>query len=127
MRRYGVVFRDVLAREAGQPPWRELLWMYRRLEARGEVRGGRFVSGFQGEQFASPEAVDSLRAVRREAVPGQRIELSATDPLNLVGVLTPDPRIPAVLGNRVEYLDGVPEQQRTEIGDDMPPTRQYAR
>ncbi len=109
LRRYGVVFRDLLGREAGLPPWRELLWVYRRLEARGGVRGGRFVSGAQGEQFALPEAVEALRAVRRDAQPGQRVELSAADPLNLVGILTPDGRVPAVLGHKVSYLDGVPQ------------------
>jgi ATP-dependent helicase Lhr and Lhr-like helicase len=125
LRRYGVVFRDLLAREAGLPPWREILWVYRRLEARGEVRGGRFVSGFQGEQFAVPGAVESLRAVRREAKPGQRVEVAAADPLNLVGILTPDARVPAVLGNRVRYLDGVPDLPRTELGDDLPPARSH--
>jgi len=122
LRRYGVVFRDLLAREAGLPPWREILWVYRRLEARGEVRGGRFVSGFQGEQFAVPGAVESLRAVRREAKPGQRVDVAAADPLNLVGILTPDARVPAVLGNRVTYLDGAPDLPRTEIGEDRPPS-----
>ena len=86
------------------------------------MRGGRFVSGFQGEQFALPEAVEILRAVRREAQPGQRVELSAADPLNLVGILTPDARVPAVLGNRVVYLDGVPGLAADrDIGDDRPP------
>ena len=125
LRRYGVVFRDLLTREAGLPPWREILWVYRRLEARGEVRGGRFVSGFQGEQFAVPGAVESLRAVRREAKPGQRVSIGAADPLNLVGILTPDARVPAVLGNRVSYLDGVPDLPRTEVGDDRPPARSH--
>ena len=125
LRRYGVVFRDLLTREVGLPPWREILWVYRRLEARGEVRGGRFVSGFQGEQFAVPGAVESLRAVRREAKPGQHISIGAADPLNLVGILTPDARVPAVLGNRVNYLDGVPDLPRTELGDDRPPARSH--
>ncbi len=107
LRRYGVVFRDVLGREAGLPPWRELLWTLRRLEARGELRGGRFVSGFQGEQFALPEAVEALRALRRAAPIEAAIRVGAPDPLNLVGVLTPAPRVPAVLGQRVTYLSGV--------------------
>jgi ATP-dependent Lhr-like helicase len=89
------------------------------------VRGGRFVSGFQGEQFALPGAVESLRAVRREAKPGQRVSIGAADPLNLVGILTPDARVPAVLGNRVSYLDGVPDLPRTEVGDDRPPARSH--
>ncbi len=109
LRRYGVVFRDLLARESAPPPWRELLRVYRTLEARGSIRGGRFVAGFTGEQFALPEAVDALRAVRRSPREGaERIEIAAADPLNLVGVLTPGARVPAVLGNRVAFVDGVP-------------------
>jgi ATP-dependent helicase Lhr and Lhr-like helicase len=109
LRRYGVVFRDLLARESAPPPWRELLRVYRALEARGAIRGGRFVSGFTGEQFALPEAVDALRAVRRAAREGaERVEVSAADPLNLVGILTPGARVPALLGNRVRLVDGVP-------------------
>ena len=111
IRRYGVVFRDLLARESSCPPWRELASVYRRLEARGELRGGRFVSGFSGEQFALPGAVETLRAVRRAARIGvEQLSLSAADPLNLVGVLTPGPRVPAVLQNRVVFVDGVPQQ-----------------
>jgi ATP-dependent Lhr-like helicase len=110
LRRYGVVFRDVLARETRCPPWRELLRIYRRLEARGELRGGRFVQGFAGEQFALPEAIDALRSVRRAPRTGEeRVLLSAVDPLNLVGILTPGPRIPAQAGNRVLLVDGVPQ------------------
>jgi ATP-dependent Lhr-like helicase len=109
LRRYGVVFRDLLARESAPPPWRDLLRVYRALEARGAIRGGRFVAGFTGEQFAVPEAVDALRAVRRAPREGaERIEVSAADPLNLVGILTPGARVPAVLGNRVAFVDGVP-------------------
>jgi ATP-dependent Lhr-like helicase len=109
LRRWGVVFRDVLAREAAPPPWRELLRVYRTLEARGAVRGGRFVAGFTGEQFALPEAVDALRAVRRTPREGaERVELSGADPLNLAGILTPGPRVPAVLGQRLLLVDGVP-------------------
>ncbi len=108
LRRYGVVLRDLLAREAGSPPWRELLLVYRRLEARGTLRGGRFVTGFSGEQFALPEAVDALRAVRRAPRQGERVEISAADPLNLVGILTPGERVPATLANRVAFVDGVP-------------------
>jgi ATP-dependent Lhr-like helicase len=109
LRRYGVVFRDLLARESAPPPWRELLRVYRALEARGAIRGGRFVAGFTGEQFALPEAVEALRAVRRAARDGaERVELSAADPLNLAGILTPGARVPATLGNRVVLVDGVP-------------------
>ena len=115
--RYGVVFRDLLARETLLPPWRELLIALRRLEARGEIRGGRFVSGFVGEQYALPDAVDSLRAVRRrpdedededeEDHEYEYVRIAATDPLNLVGVTSPGPRVPAVLGNAVLFRDGV--------------------
>jgi ATP-dependent helicase Lhr and Lhr-like helicase len=108
LRRWGVVFRDLLAREPDAPQWRELLPLLRRREARGEIRGGRFVTGFSGEQFALAEAVEGLRAVRRAAARGERVELSAADPLNLVGLLTPGPRVPAQLAHRVAYLDGVP-------------------
>ncbi len=108
LRRYGVVFPEVLAREPLAPPWRVLLQVYRRAEARGEVRGGRFVAGFMGEQFALPEAVEALRAVRRTEPTGEVVAVSACDPLNLAGVLTPGPRVPAVLGNRVAFRDGVP-------------------
>lgn len=109
LRRYGVVFRDLLARESAPPPWRDLLRVYRAEEARGAIRGGRFVSGFTGEQFALPEAVDALRAVRRAPREGaERVEVSAADPLNLVGILTPGARVPAVLGGRVAWVDGVP-------------------
>ncbi|ACL67338.1 DEAD/H associated domain protein [Anaeromyxobacter dehalogenans 2CP-1] len=101
LRRYGVVFRDLLAREARPPPWRDLVRVYRTLEARGEIRGGRFVSGFSGEQFAAPEAVDALRATRREAAEDAPLEVCAADPLNLAGILTPGPRIPAAAGGRV--------------------------
>jgi ATP-dependent Lhr-like helicase len=109
LRRWGVVFRDLLGREAAPPPWREMLPVYRRLEARGEIRGGRFVAGFTGEQFALPDAVPALRAVRRSPREGaERVELSGADPLNLVGILTPGERIPATLGHRVAYVDGAP-------------------
>jgi len=106
--RWGVVMRDLLARETAAPPWRELLPIYRALEARGELRGGRFVGGFSGEQFALPEAVEALRAVRRAPKEGERLEISAADPLNLVGILTPGPRVPATLGARIAFVDGVP-------------------
>jgi ATP-dependent Lhr-like helicase len=110
LRRYGVVFRDLLQREPRSPPWRELVQIYRRLEARGEIRGGRFAQAFSGEQFALPPAVDALRAVRRIEKRGdERISLSACDPLNLVGILTPGARVPALPQNRVVFVDGLPQ------------------
>jgi ATP-dependent helicase Lhr and Lhr-like helicase len=109
LKRWGVVFWKLLAREASWlPPWRDLLMCMRRLEARGEIRGGRFVSGFSGEQYATPEAVGLLREVRRKAYSQQLLSISAADPLNLVGVLTPGARLPALTGNRVLYRDGIP-------------------
>jgi ATP-dependent Lhr-like helicase len=107
--RWGVVFHDLLARETLAVPWREVLWALRRMEARGTVRGGRFVSGFAGEQYALPEAVDMLRSVRRSQPAGELVTLSAADPLNLVGIVVPGPRIPALHTNTVTYRDGVPE------------------
>jgi ATP-dependent Lhr-like helicase len=108
--RYGVVFRGVLQRESrGLPPWRQLWRIYRRLEARGEVRGGRFVSGFAGEQFAWPDAVERLRKVRRAADGEPRsVLIGAADPLNLAGIVTPGERVPATARNRLLYRDGVP-------------------
>src|SRR5437588_8703617 len=107
--RYGVVFWRLIEREAvWLPPWRDLLRVYRRLESRGEIRGGRFVAGFSGEQFALPDAVGMLREVRRQPAAGALISLSGADPLNLVGVLTPGPRLPALTGNRLLYRDGIP-------------------
>ncbi|HSD87698.1 MAG TPA: DEAD/DEAH box helicase [Kofleriaceae bacterium] len=108
LHRYGVVFRDLLARESSLPPWRDLLVVLRRLEARGEIRGGRFVTGFVGEQFALPEALDELRGVRNPGPAAEVSRVAATDPLNLVGVLSPGPRVPAIVGNAVLYLDGHP-------------------
>jgi ATP-dependent Lhr-like helicase len=114
IKRYGIVFRDVLARETRAPAWRDLLRVYRRLEMRGELRGGRLVAGFVGEQFAAPEAVDSLRALRREAPRGEMVRISACDPLNLVGIITPGPRVPATLANSVLFKDGVPQVSAEE-------------
>ncbi len=108
LRRYGVVFRRLLEREAGLPAWRDLLYAYRRLEARGEIRGGRFVQGFAGEQFALPEAVGLLRELRRSEANEDFISISAADPLNLTGIVTPGSRVPANTGNRVLYRDGIP-------------------
>ena len=107
--RYGIVFRDLLARESCLPPWRDLLRALRRLEARGEIRGGRFVSGFVGEQFALPEAVEGLRAERAaRGFPPEVVRIAAADPLNLVGVTSPGARVPAVIGNAVLYRNGAP-------------------
>ncbi|HEV8178286.1 MAG TPA: crosslink repair DNA glycosylase YcaQ family protein, partial [Gemmatimonadales bacterium] len=108
LRRYGIVFKRLLARETGAPPWRDLLMVYRRLEARGEIRGGRFVSGMSGEQFALPEAVGQLRAVRRLEGGGALVAVGAADPLNLTGIITPGARVTGVTRNRVLYRDGVP-------------------
>lgn len=109
LRRYGVVFWRLLDREADWlPPWRDLLRVYHRLEARGDIRGGRFVAGVPGEQFALPEAVGLLREVRKREPAGEMIAVSAVDPLNQVGTLLPGERVPAVTGNRILYRDGVP-------------------
>jgi ATP-dependent Lhr-like helicase len=107
LRRYGVVFRDLLVRETNLPRWRELQIGYRRLEDRGEVRGGRFVDGFLGEQFALPVAVESLRANRKLPMNGERVTIAAADPLNLVGIIVPGERIPAISGRSVTFRDGV--------------------
>jgi ATP-dependent helicase Lhr and Lhr-like helicase len=106
LRRYGVVFREALARESILPPWRELLGMLRRLEGRGEVRGGRFVTDFLGEQFALPIAVESLRAMRREPANGETVTVSAADPLNLIGIIVPGGRVAANSGAFVTFRDG---------------------
>ena len=109
LKRWGVVFWRLVVREAAWlPPWRDLLRCLRRLEARGEIRGGRFVAGVSGEQFAAPEAIGLLRETRRRAPDGAWISLSGADPLNLVGVLTPGAKLPALTGNRVLYRDGLP-------------------
>jgi ATP-dependent helicase Lhr and Lhr-like helicase len=104
--RWGVVFRDLLARENIAVPWREVLWAFRRMEARGTVSGGRFVNGFSGEQFAHPDAVGLLREIRKRPRNGETVALSAADPLNLAGIVLPGPRIPAVATNSVSYTDG---------------------
>ena len=109
LKRWGVVFWRLLAREADWlPPWRDLLMCYRRLEARGEIRGGRFVAGFTGEQYAAPEAIGLLRDTRRKPHSQSYVSLSGADPLNLVGILTPGSRLPSLSGNRILYRDGIP-------------------
>ena len=109
--RWGVVFRDLLARENLAVPWREVLWALRRMEARGTICGGRFVHGFSGEQFAHPDAVGMLREIRKRPRTGETVALSAADPLNLAGIVLPGPRVPAVATNTVTYVDGTLEDQ----------------
>jgi ATP-dependent Lhr-like helicase len=109
LRRWGVIFWKLLAREADWlPPWRDILMCCRRLEARGEIRGGRFIAGFSGEQYATPEAVGLLRDVRRKPDTQQYVSLSAADPLNLIGIITPGARLASLSGNRLLYRDGLP-------------------
>jgi ATP-dependent Lhr-like helicase len=105
--RWGVVFRDIAARENLAIPWRDLLWAFRRLEARGTIRGGRFVTGFSGEQYAHPDAIDVLKAVRKQQHSGETVQISAADPLNLTGIILPGPRIPGIAAHTVTYVDGV--------------------
>jgi ATP-dependent Lhr-like helicase len=104
--RWGVVFRDLIIRESLTVPWRDVLWAFRRMEARGTIRGGRFVTGFSGEQYAHADAIDVLRAIRKKPRPGEQIRISAADPLNLTGVILPGPRIPAISANTVTLTDG---------------------
>jgi ATP-dependent Lhr-like helicase len=111
LRRYGIVFRDLLAREANLPSWRELLTGFRRLEDRGEIRGGRFVDGFLGEQFALPIAVDSVRALRNVPAQEETVTLSAADPLNLIGIVVPGERVPAISGRTITYRNGMATPQ----------------
>jgi ATP-dependent Lhr-like helicase len=113
LRRYGIIMRELLAREVRAPAWRVLLGIYRRMEARGEIRGGRFVAGFIGEQFALPEAVDTLRAVRRTPEDSEPVTVAAADPLNLVGILTPGARVSPFSNQVIAYRNGVP----IEVGE----------
>jgi ATP-dependent helicase Lhr and Lhr-like helicase len=105
--RWGVILRDVAARENLAVPWRDVQWALRRMEARGTIRGGRFVAGFSGEQFAHPDAVEVLRAVRKQQHTGKPVQISAADPLNLTAVVLPGPRVPSIPSNTVTYVDGV--------------------
>lgn len=107
LQRYGVVFRDLLTREKLVPRWRELLFTFRRLEERGEIRGGRFVDGFSGEQFALPYAADSLRAIKRKEPDTEMITISVADPLNVTGFILPGLRIPAISGKKISLQDGI--------------------
>ena len=116
LRRYGIVFRDVLARETNLATWRELLMAFRRLEDRGEIRGGRFVDGFLGEQFALPVAIESVRAMKKLPPSGETIQISAADPLNLVGILVPGERVPAISGRTVNFRDGIAVDPGTSSG-----------
>jgi ATP-dependent helicase Lhr and Lhr-like helicase len=130
LRRWGVVFWKLLAREADWlPPWRDLLSCCRRLEARGEIRGGRFVASFSGEQFASPEAVGLLRDMRRKSPTEQYLSVSAADPLNLLGILTPGSRLPSLAGNRLLYRDGLPVATlvagEVRYLEELPPKEQW--
>jgi ATP-dependent Lhr-like helicase len=113
LRRYGLLLRELLARERHSPPWRTLLPSLRRMEARGEVRGGRFVDGLVGEQFALPEAVEALRATRRHRASGEIVLVAAADPLNLVGIVVPGARVSPYSGHVIAYRDGV----AAEIGE----------
>jgi len=106
LRRYGVVLRELMARESNVPTWRDLVISLRRLEDRGEIRGGRFVDGFNGEQFALAIAVDALRACRRRPVTDEAVTLSAADPLNLSGILLPGDRVPAIPGRQITCVGG---------------------
>lgn len=108
LRRYGVIFRKLLERESALPPWRDLLYVLRRMEARGEIRGGRFVDGFSGEQFALAEAVKLIRQIRKEEKNDDLIAISASDPLNLTGLITPGQKIHAKTTNRILYRNGIP-------------------
>ena len=108
LNRWGVVFRDLAVLDSLRMPWREIQWALRRLEDRGLVRGGRFVGGFSGEQYALPTALDLLTRVRRSPRTQERVVVNATDPLNLVGIIVPGPRVPALRGNQIVYIDGCP-------------------
>ncbi|MBA2327698.1 MAG: hypothetical protein H0V95_13800 [Actinobacteria bacterium] len=110
LNRWGVVFRDLARRESIRFPWRDVQRALRRLEDRGLVRGGRFASGFSGEQFALPAAAEQLSHVRKLPLTEERVVVNATDPLNLVGTITPGAAVPAVRTRRVVYVDGIPEE-----------------
>jgi ATP-dependent helicase Lhr and Lhr-like helicase len=130
LRRWGVIFWKLLGREADWlPPWRDILQCCRRLEARGEIRGGRFVAGFSGEQYATPEAVGLLRDVRRKPHTQHYVSLSAADPLNLIGIITPGARLASLAGNRLLYRDGLPvatyAADEIHFLEDLPPKEQW--
>jgi len=114
--RYGVIFRDLLTRESITVPWRHILRALRRMEGRGQVRGGRFVGGFVGEQYALAEAVDALRAVRKRDRSGERVYLSAVDPCNLVGIVVPGDKIAARPGDSLTLVDGALPDDEEVVG-----------
>jgi ATP-dependent Lhr-like helicase len=127
LRRYGIVFRDVLERETTIPRWRDLLGLLRRMEARGEVRGGRFVSGFGGEQFALPEALESLREARRHGIKPEAVTVAGADPMNLLGIVIPGERVAAIPGNRTTFdastltpLEASPTYSKPTSKDETP-------
>jgi len=122
LNRWGVIFRDLAVRDSLRLPWRDIQWALRRLEDRGLVRGGRFVSGFSGEQYALPEAAEQLAHVRKTPRTGERVTVNATDPLNLVGVIVPGGAVPAVRTNRVTYVDGLPIDPQDGPADRAPIT-----
>jgi ATP-dependent helicase Lhr and Lhr-like helicase len=132
LRRYGIVFRRLVTRETLLAPWRDILRVFRRLEARGEIRGGRFVGGFSGEQYALPEAVGLLRSVRREEPGGELVTVSGADPLNLVGIVTPGDVVAGFATNRILYRDGIPVAVKEGAGSaerflaDVPPDEREA-
>jgi ATP-dependent Lhr-like helicase len=109
LNRWGVVFRALAVHDSLRLPWRDVQWALRRLEDRGQVRGGRFVAGFSGEQYALPAAVEQLAHVRKSPRIGERVTVNATDPLNLVGVIVPGDTVTAVRTNKITYVDGIPE------------------
>jgi ATP-dependent Lhr-like helicase len=130
LRRWGVIFWKLLGREADWlPPWRDLLMCCRRLEARGEIRGGRFVAGFSGEQYATPEAIGLLRDIRRKPHSQHYVSLSAADPLNLIGIITPGARLASLAGNRLLYRDGLPiatyAADEVHFREDLPENEQW--
>ena len=125
--RWGVVCRDLAARETLAPPWRDLLGALRRMEARGEIRGGRFVAGVVGEQFARPEAVELLRVVRRDDAPAGPLRVSAADPLNLTGVLLPGPRVSALSGGTVDLLAAAEDEPPAAAEDELPAAAEAVR
>jgi ATP-dependent Lhr-like helicase len=126
LHRWGVLFRDLVVHDSLRFPWRDLQWALRRLEDRGLVRGGRFVSGFSGEQYALPAAHEQLTQTRKAPRAGERVTLNATDPLNLVGIVVPGARVPAVRTRRVTFVDGVAEPAAGSVAD-APEADQHAR
>ena len=114
LNRWGVIFRDLAVHDSIRFPWRDIQWALRRLEDRGLVRGGRFVAGVTGEQYALPSAVEQLAQVRKADRTGEHVVVNATDPLNLTGSILPGPSVPSVRTQRVVYVDGVPEDQAEE-------------